>query len=95
MALRAYGNFCFTSGQTLSGFRHTIIAVQKKFFGSKRLHEPGMGDGKQMGGTGASQTPVLYAGTTSQGHGVSGKRLEYEALDRRHSPGFLWAGSNW
>ena len=35
MALRAYGNFCFTSGKTLSGFRHTIIAVQKRLLGVK------------------------------------------------------------
>ena len=35
MALRAYGNFCFTAGRTLSSFRHTIIAVQKQVMGVK------------------------------------------------------------
>ncbi|CAE7812321.1 unnamed protein product, partial [Symbiodinium sp. KB8] len=35
MALRAYGNFCFSAGKTLSGFRHTIIAAQRRVLGSK------------------------------------------------------------
>ena len=35
MALRAYGNHCYSSGETLSGFRHTIIAVQRRVLGCK------------------------------------------------------------
>ncbi|CAE7810168.1 unnamed protein product, partial [Symbiodinium sp. KB8] len=35
MALRAYGNCCFSAGKTLSGFRHTIIAAQRHVLGSK------------------------------------------------------------
>ena len=35
MALRAYGNHCFAAGKTLSGFRHTIIAAQRRLLGCK------------------------------------------------------------
>ena len=35
MALRAYGNHCFSCGETLSSFRHTIIAVQRRVLGCK------------------------------------------------------------
>ena len=35
MALRAYGNFCYTAGKTLSSFRHIIIAVQKQVLGAR------------------------------------------------------------
>eukprot|EP00439_Symbiodinium_sp_Y106_P042431 s1427_g5.t1 len=35
MALRAYGNHCFSSGRTLSGFRHTIVAAQRRVLGCK------------------------------------------------------------
>ena len=35
MALRAYGNHCFGAGGTLSGFRHTIIAAQRRVLGCK------------------------------------------------------------
>ncbi|CAE7891767.1 unnamed protein product, partial [Symbiodinium necroappetens] len=35
MALRAYGDWCFTTGRTLSSFRHCVIAVQRRVLGSK------------------------------------------------------------
>ncbi|CAE7507505.1 unnamed protein product [Symbiodinium necroappetens] len=35
MALRAYSNDCFGRGKTLSSFRHTIIAAQKRILGVK------------------------------------------------------------
>ncbi|CAE7189649.1 unnamed protein product [Symbiodinium sp. CCMP2456] len=35
MALRAYGNFCYGAGKTLSGFRRTIIAAQRRLLGCK------------------------------------------------------------
>ena len=35
MALRAFGDWCFTAGHTLSSYRHTIIAVQRRVLGSK------------------------------------------------------------
>ena len=35
MALRSFGNHCFSAGETLSGYRHTIIAVQRRVLGCK------------------------------------------------------------
>ena len=35
MALRAYGNLCYSSGRTLSSFRHSIIAAQRRLLGVK------------------------------------------------------------
>ena len=35
MALRAYGNFCFSAGKTLSAYRHSIISVQRRVLGCR------------------------------------------------------------
>eukprot|EP00439_Symbiodinium_sp_Y106_P018012 s7219_g2.t1 len=35
MALRAYGNACYARGKTLSSFRHTIVAAQRRVLGVK------------------------------------------------------------
>eukprot|EP00439_Symbiodinium_sp_Y106_P053069 s4869_g7.t1 len=35
MALRACGNFCFSASKTLSSFRHTIVAAQRRVIGLK------------------------------------------------------------
>ena len=68
MAPRAYGNHCST-GQTLSGCRHTIIAVQNRFFGAKPFMYLA-GDMLSRWEALAPPQPLSHTGTSGEGHGV-------------------------
>ena len=93
MALRAYGNHCFAAGKTLSGFRHTIIAAQRRLLGCKPFLHLAWELVTRLGNLGASCASLSSAGADCESCGLFGTFLAVVSLGSCRLAGFLRPGA--